>query len=139
MKRALLILTLLVTAPPCVLAHEARPAYLELRQTGLETYDVLWKVPGQGDDLRLGLYVELPTECSKSLEGTSKNSVCVRSSSLVGSKRIVGALATNQSGVDAPSRESILLDSRYRSDGVLFFEVPSWRAAICCDKARNLS
>jgi hydrogenase/urease accessory protein HupE len=66
-KRALLILTLLVTAAPCVLAHEARPAYLELRHTGLETYDVLWKVPGQGEHLRLGLYVELPSECSKSV------------------------------------------------------------------------
>ena len=45
-------------------AHEMRPAYLELRQTGLETYDVLWKVPGQGDNLRLGLYVELPAACT---------------------------------------------------------------------------
>ncbi|MBF8285188.1 MAG: hypothetical protein HW378_4103 [Anaerolineales bacterium] len=43
-----------------VFAHEVRPAYLELRQTGPETYDALWKVPGLGEDLRLGLYVELP-------------------------------------------------------------------------------
>jgi hypothetical protein len=43
-----------------VLAHEVRPAYLELKQTGPETYDVFWKVPGRGEDLRLGLYVELP-------------------------------------------------------------------------------
>lgn len=28
-----------------------------------ETYDALWKVPGQGEDLRFGLYVELPTSC----------------------------------------------------------------------------
>jgi hypothetical protein len=41
-------------------AHEVRPAYLELRQTGAETYDVLWKVPARGDDLRFGLYAELP-------------------------------------------------------------------------------
>jgi hypothetical protein len=46
------------------LAHEMRPAYFELRQTGPETYDVLWKVPGQGEDLRLGLYVELPHDCT---------------------------------------------------------------------------
>ena len=45
-------------------AHEVRPAYLELHQTGAETYDVLWKVPGQGEDLRLGLYVRLPESCS---------------------------------------------------------------------------
>ena len=45
-------------------AHEVRPAYLELRQTGPETYDALWKVPGLGDNLRLGLYVELPVGCT---------------------------------------------------------------------------
>jgi len=42
------------------LAHEVRPAYLELRETTADTYDILWKVPGLGDNLRLGLYVELP-------------------------------------------------------------------------------
>jgi hydrogenase/urease accessory protein HupE len=41
-----------------------RPAYLELRQTGPETYAALWKVPGQGENLRLGLYVELPAGCT---------------------------------------------------------------------------
>ena len=46
------------------IAHEVRPAYLELRQTGPETYDVFWKVPGRGEDLRLGLYVELPGTCT---------------------------------------------------------------------------
>jgi hydrogenase/urease accessory protein HupE len=48
---------------PPVLAHEVRPAYLELRQTGPETYDVLWKVPGRGETLRFGLYVEWPPDC----------------------------------------------------------------------------
>ena len=60
MKRTLLLFVLLATFAPGVFAHEVRPAYLELRQTGPETYDVLWKVPGQGENLRLGLYVELP-------------------------------------------------------------------------------
>ena len=63
MRRAPLILVLLFTLAPSVLAHEVRPAYLELRQTGSETYDALWKVPGQGEDLRLGLYVEFPASC----------------------------------------------------------------------------
>ena len=40
------------------LAHEARPAYLELQQSGVDTYDVLWKVPGLGRDRRLALDVE---------------------------------------------------------------------------------
>jgi len=47
-----------------VFAHEVRPAYLELRQNGSETYDAFWKVPGQGEDLRLGLYVEFPASCT---------------------------------------------------------------------------
>ena len=60
MKRVLLVFLLLAASAVGVLAHEVRPAYLELKQTGPETYDVFWKVPGRGEDLRLGLYVELP-------------------------------------------------------------------------------
>ncbi|HME72394.1 MAG TPA: HupE/UreJ family protein [Myxococcota bacterium] len=64
MKRALLMFLLLATFVPVAFAHEVRPAYLELRQTGPESYDALWKVPGQGENLRLGLYVELPVGCA---------------------------------------------------------------------------
>ena len=60
MKRALLLLVFLHALAPSVRAHEVRPAYLELRQTSPETYDVLWKVPGLGNQMRLGIYVELP-------------------------------------------------------------------------------
>ncbi|RFC53017.1 MAG: HupE / UreJ protein [Verrucomicrobia bacterium] len=42
-------------------AHEVRPAYLELRETAPETYDVLWKVPANGE-MRLALYVRFPAE-----------------------------------------------------------------------------
>ena len=69
MKRALpLLLAALVAFAPCAYAHEVRPAYLELRQTGEDTFDVLWKVPGSGDDLRLGLYVRLPDGCTNLTE-----------------------------------------------------------------------
>jgi hydrogenase/urease accessory protein HupE len=34
-----------------------RPGYLEIRETEADTYDVLWKVPALGDDMRLGLYL----------------------------------------------------------------------------------
>jgi hydrogenase/urease accessory protein HupE len=51
---------MLVLSAPSSLAHEVRPAYLELRQIGAEAYAVLWKVPGRGQDLRLALYPELP-------------------------------------------------------------------------------
>lgn len=64
MKRALFIFVLLAAFAPGALAHEVRPAYLELRQTGPETYDALWKVPGLGENLRLGLFVELPENCT---------------------------------------------------------------------------
>jgi hydrogenase/urease accessory protein HupE len=64
MKCAILTLIFLTTFIPGVFAHEVRPAYLELRQTGPETYDVLWKVPGRDENLRLGLYVELPANCT---------------------------------------------------------------------------
>jgi hydrogenase/urease accessory protein HupE len=60
-KRALPIFIFLAAFASGLSAHEVRPAYLELRQTGPETYDAFWKVPGQGENLRLGLYVELPT------------------------------------------------------------------------------
>jgi hydrogenase/urease accessory protein HupE len=47
------------------MAHEVRPAYLELRQTAPDAYDVLFKVPGGGENLRLGLYAQLPDDCVK--------------------------------------------------------------------------
>ncbi len=43
-------------------AHEVRPAFLEIRETAPETYDVLWKVPARGE-YRLGLHVRMPQEC----------------------------------------------------------------------------
>ena len=64
MTRALVTGILLAILAPAAAAHEVRPAFLELRQTGPKTYDALWKVPGQGDNLRLGLYVELPAGCT---------------------------------------------------------------------------
>jgi hypothetical protein len=78
LKRALLNFALLVTLTPLMCAHEVRPAYLELRQTGPEAYDALWKVPGQGD-LRLGLYVELPATCTNATEpsGSFANSAYI--------------------------------------------------------------
>jgi hydrogenase/urease accessory protein HupE len=50
----------LVFAVPAAVAHESRPAYLELRQVDAQTYDVYWKVPGQGERMRLALDVEFP-------------------------------------------------------------------------------
>jgi len=44
-------------------AHEVRPAFLQIVQTSEDTFDVMWKVPALGEDLRLGLYVRLPESC----------------------------------------------------------------------------
>jgi hydrogenase/urease accessory protein HupE len=56
----LLIFMWLVAFGHNAFAHEVRPAYLEIRQTGPEFYDVLWKVPALGDDARLAIYIALP-------------------------------------------------------------------------------
>lgn len=63
MKRAVLTLSVLVGIASTAMGHEVRPAYLEIREAAADTYDVLWKVPGRGENLRLGLYVELPDDC----------------------------------------------------------------------------
>ena len=57
---AILLFFGLVLAASASFAHEVRPAYLELRQTSADTFDVLWKVPASGEDLRLALYVRFP-------------------------------------------------------------------------------
>ena len=43
-------------------AHEVRPAYLQLQQADADTYNVLWKVPGQGEDRRLALDVAFASD-----------------------------------------------------------------------------
>jgi hypothetical protein len=64
----LLALLLLGVGAPWAVAHEMRPGYLELTQTGPESYDVLWKVPAAGDGLRLGLYVRFPEPTEETRE-----------------------------------------------------------------------
>lgn len=48
--------------------HEIRPAYLQLTQTSEDAFDVLWKVPARGEDLRFGLYVRLPADTENTSE-----------------------------------------------------------------------
>lgn len=43
-------------------AHELRPAYLEINETAVGQYALLWKVPALGES-RLSLYVRLPAGC----------------------------------------------------------------------------
>jgi hypothetical protein len=64
LRQVLLILILLAAALPAW-AHEARPGYLELRETGSGQYDVLWKQPANGE-YTLRLNPVFPAECTLS-------------------------------------------------------------------------
>src|SRR5215218_9204498 len=46
-------------AQPAI-ADELRPGYLEMRETSPGAYNLLFKVPARGEDLRLAIYVKLP-------------------------------------------------------------------------------
>jgi hypothetical protein len=60
---ALVINLLVALAAGQSFAHEVRPAYLEIRETDPERYDVLWKTPARGDaTIRLGIL--LPESCA---------------------------------------------------------------------------
>jgi hydrogenase/urease accessory protein HupE len=63
MKRGLVAVICFAASSLAVPAHELRPAYLELRQTAPDTYDVLFKVPAGGENVRLALSAELPDGC----------------------------------------------------------------------------
>lgn len=63
MRRTLLSVVLLFLIPVVVQAHESRPAYLELKQKSEEVYDLIWKVPAKGQEMRLSLNVRLPDDC----------------------------------------------------------------------------
>src|SRR5207342_1201036 len=60
LRRWAVAVALMLTWAATIRADVFRPAYLELRQTSAETYDVMWKVPAQGDTLRLAIHVVFP-------------------------------------------------------------------------------
>ena len=62
-NRTLIFWLALVVIPFFLSGHELRPAYLELKQTASEVYDVSWKVPARGPEKRLSLTVEFPDNC----------------------------------------------------------------------------
>lgn len=61
---ALAVLVVLAVANGFAFAHEVRPAYLELRQTGPRRFEVVWKVPMRGD-MVLGIAPILPSSLSQ--------------------------------------------------------------------------
>ncbi len=106
-RRILVFLMMLTGGWSSTDAHEVRPAYLELKQTGPDTFDVLWKVPAMGDNLRLGLYVRFPESCELVTEpaGVFSNNAYVERSSirapdaLVDSKLSIDGLRTTLTDV----------------------------------------
>jgi hydrogenase/urease accessory protein HupE len=63
--RTVLGIALLAGLAPAICAHEVRPAYLELVEQDAETWDVFFKVPAAGEDLRFGLYLQLPADVER--------------------------------------------------------------------------
>jgi len=66
-----IVALLLAGCVGAVEAHEVRPGYLALRQTGAESFDVLWKVPARGQ-LRLSLDARLPENCRDQVPPSSR-------------------------------------------------------------------
>jgi HupE / UreJ protein len=60
--RLLLLVLSALALTPAALAHEIRPAFLQVREIEPDTYDFLWKTPARGD-MRLALNVIQPVEC----------------------------------------------------------------------------
>ncbi len=60
--RSVAIAFALLCLAPHALADVFRPGYLELREVDAETYDVLWRVPAQAENVRLGIAVRLPSD-----------------------------------------------------------------------------
>lgn len=60
-------LCLLLAAAACwasgAEAHEVRPAFLDVRESSANTFEILWKVPARGE-YRLSLHARLPQDCS---------------------------------------------------------------------------
>ena len=107
MKRLLLYVACFALSAVAAHAHESRPAYLELQQTSKDAYDLLWKVPARGPDMRLGLYVRLPDDCKivgptrTSFVGGAfvERSTIRRSGGLAGAKISIDGLSTTLTDV----------------------------------------
>ena len=59
--RAVLALLVLAVARPAM-AHEMRPGFLELRETGPQTYSLLWKKPS-GGEIEIYIAPLIPAGC----------------------------------------------------------------------------
>jgi hydrogenase/urease accessory protein HupE len=68
--RIILLLIAALGFSPVALAHEIRPAFLDIREIEPASYDMLWKTPAQGD-MRLALNVVTPQGCTNASDPRS--------------------------------------------------------------------
>ena len=96
-------------------AHEVRPGYLELQQTGPETWDVLWKVPARGD-LQLAIAPAWPENCA--VEGAPRRFATGGAATERRAIRCAGGLTGREVAVSGLSATVIdVLVRLQRSDG----------------------
>jgi len=66
--RALLAVLILIASARVAHAHEVRPGFLELRETGPDTYSFLWKKPS-GGEIEIYIAPIIPKECRLATSG----------------------------------------------------------------------
>jgi hydrogenase/urease accessory protein HupE len=101
---ALAVLALTVVSSP-VRAHEARPGFLELRETGPGTYSFLWKKPA-GGEVEIYIAPVLPKECR--LAGTGQQQLTPGALMVRGTLRCEGGIEGRTLVIDG--LESTLTD-----------------------------
>ena len=107
MRNAVAIALVFFALSDIGLADEMRPAYLELRETAEDTYQVIWKVPARGPQQRLALNVRFPADCrivepaTATFTGTAfvERSTITREGGLAGAEIVVEGLS--KSSTDA--------------------------------------
>ncbi|MDH5352167.1 MAG: HupE/UreJ family protein, partial [Betaproteobacteria bacterium] len=104
MKYALAALVLAL-ASAVAAAHEVRPAFLELRETGPGTYSFLWKKPS-GGEIELAIAPVIPSECRLATPGQqlTPGALIVRGTlacpdGLAGTTIVIDGLATTVTDV----------------------------------------
>ena len=105
-QTALRILAFLLMTVPFARAHEARPAYLEIKETAPGQYSVLWRTPVLAG-MRLPIALQLPGD----LEETQPPSVEELADSLV-ERHWVGAGPNGMAGkrIDFPGLQATITD-----------------------------
>jgi hydrogenase/urease accessory protein HupE len=109
MIRPVLFLLFALLCAPAALAHEVRPAFLEIEELAPGEYDILWKTPAIGS-MRLDLDVAFPEGCRTV---TEPNTALVGGSVLARwRERCDGGLTGRSIGID--NLDSTLTDALVR-------------------------